>query len=109
MLRYKGSHRDIFSRPRVMKFSHQPCVVEYLNLEDSVDESGNASKRLVYSLDDSSNRYKGLTAKDFALQNQLNAGVNLKFCQCRANNFDTLEKFNAGAVNLFTFLKSVQN
>ena len=106
---YKGSHRDIYSRRKVFDFHHEPCVVEYLNLEDSVDDRGVSCKRLVYSQDDNSSRYKGLTSSDFELSNLLNAGVNLKFCQCRATQFDTLEKFNNGVVGLFNFLSKVEN
>lgn len=58
---------------------------EYFATEN-VDFEGRSIPSSVYKVDDPSSRYKGLTANDFCLENQLAVGVPMNPIKCSLVN-----------------------
>lgn len=82
---------DLVSFTQALARSKPVCVppnnsiVELLSTDDVVID-GVQVKQASYVCDDSGHRFDGLKASDFALENLIAAGVDLKMTFCRPNS-----------------------
>lgn len=97
-------HSDL----RTLKRPEMPtivCKVEYLTTEPCLVD-GRQLSQSKFAVDDSSDRYKGLTALDFCLENQLAAGVNLKSAFVQPSNFAAVD---SALPNVIKLSESISN
>lgn len=89
MLRYSDIRES-----RIEVAPIEPALVEYLKVEKELFEGRPISKGVIV-VDDSSKRYDGLKCSDFALENQLDAGVNMsevKFSESKLQIVERIQK-----------------
>jgi hypothetical protein len=98
-------HHSDCSRQSIVIPDAQHIKVEYLKQVPDLVEGRQLSRSEV-AFDDSRTRYKGLSALDFCLENQLAAGVDLKFSQVSMSQFQAVDACFANVVKLSFTSKS---